>query len=79
MAGEQAARVPVGPATEEDQVESGEFDGVLCGEDAHERLLVLVRQLLHVVEVLRFNGVDSRLAERGGDLCEQFVVEELVV
>jgi hypothetical protein len=79
VAGEQAARVAVGPAPEQEEVEDRELDAVAGGEARDQELLVLVGQLLHVVEVCHVDGVHGGLAHGGGDLVEELVLQEAVV
>lgn len=79
VAREQTARVAVGATTEQDQIKDGRLDRVLAGEARHERLLVLVGQLLSVVEVFEVDGVDGRRALSTGDLVEEVLLQEAVV
>nr|POE77455.1 upf0656 protein [Quercus suber] len=79
VVGEQRAGVAVGPAAQQDEVEERQLDGVARGEDGHQLLLVLVRQLLHVVQVLRVDGEDLGRGGAGGDLVQQFFLHQLVV
>lgn len=63
---------------EQQEIEDGQAHGIPRRKAPHERLLVLVGELLHVVEVLLVNGVDGGLGV-AGDLVEEFCLEEGVV
>ena len=78
MFGEQAAGMAIRSATQQQQVEDGQTHGIPRRKAPHERLLVLVGELLDVVEVLLVNGVDGGLGV-AGDLVEEFRLEEGVV
>ncbi len=71
--------MPVGAAAQQQEVEDGKLDAVLGGERAHEVFLILIRQLLHVVEMGAIDGMHGRTTFVVGNFVEQFVLEGFVI
>lgn len=66
----------VGPAAEKDEVENGEFDAVFGSEDAHQFLLVQIRELLGIVifDMVGVDRMDFGSAHVRRDLADQLVL-----
>lgn len=76
---EQAAGMAVGPAAQQQQVEHGQPHAVPRREDADEGLFVLIGEFLRIVEVLDVDWEDLWFAELGGDLVQNFRLDQAVV
>lgn len=75
MPREERAGVAVGATAEKEEIEDGKSNGVAASEAVDKNLLILIRHLLHIIQMLGINRMHSRLARFLGNLIQQLCLQ----